>query len=628
MYRASRSRARTLACLRGRRRDRTRRGSRYANGRLMPRLAGEIGGGGAPPTASRRATAGRATFRCDRTVRRVHRGDDGTRRLVVHERGRSSDSDASRYIATMEPGPGVHDDRPTRGSRRRCGSAASLLPDAAAARRPEERPAEIERERRRPPLYANGIDALDPARYLLAPMQPGGEVAALARNETTDPEQLASFSKATSSDPHLGLPFDVDPLNLAQAGWGVVFSADEDSAVKAALTPLLAAAEGRVTDAARLHQLDYDAGESRRVWLSLSVRRRGRQHRPGHGCRITSSSWAARRRSRTSSAGSSPSSTPSACCRSTRRRSTQYVPPPSVVASERRRDQATFAQRDVLRHPAPVRSGDAAERGLLLVEAALRRRPGRARRLQLRDDARPTPPPTRALTRGFCPHGRRPLPPIPVLRDPRGRIPARRSEPAQPRKARSCARTGPAALQSPASASPRADLLDDARRREACSRSTSRATAAARPSTTASRHNPGEQPPKLADAPLRGRAAAAPARASRAAGSALGCIAHVERAWGASIQEAERRAAADPVRERDREDPRRTADRAGPEATSSERYAALSVALAGMLEQVGYGNMLVPDAQLASAWIQRNDAEGYALFGDLGRPKHDLEKAP
>ena len=97
-------------------------------------------------------------------------------------------------------------------------------------------------------------------------------------------------------------------------------------------------------------------------------------------------------------------------------------------------------------------------------------------------------------------------------------------------------------------------------------------------------------------------------------GGALGCIAHVERAWGDSIVESG----------------------AGPQLIPfenaignilagkpiglalkdfNERFAALSVSLAGLLEQIGDG-LIVPDRQLAKAWIQRNDAEGYALFGD------------
>ena len=125
-------------------------------------------------------------------------------------------------------------------------------------------------------------------------------------------------------------------------------------------------------------------------------------------------------------------------------------------------------------------------------------------------------------------------------------------------------------------------------------------------------HTPGEQPPKLADAAF---AAALPQRLlAHPGGGALGCIAHVERAWGDSIVEAG----------------------AGPQLIPfenaignvlagkpiglalkdfNERFAALSVSLAGLLEQIGDG-LIVPDRQLAKAWIQRNDAEGYALFGD------------
>ena len=130
-------------------------------------------------------------------------------------------------------------------------------------------------------------------------------------------------------------------------------------------------------------------------------------------------------------------------------------------------------------------------------------------------------------------------------------------------------------------------------------------------------HTPGEEPPKLAEAPF---AAALPQRLlAHPGGGALGCIAHVERAWGDSIVESG----------------------AGPQLIPfenaignvlagkpiglalkdfNERFAALSVSLAGLLEQIGDG-MIVPDRQLAKAWIQRNDAEGYALFGDPGRPR-------
>jgi hypothetical protein len=135
-------------------------------------------------------------------------------------------------------------------------------------------------------------------------------------------------------------------------------------------------------------------------------------------------------------------------------------------------------------------------------------------------------------------------------------------------------------------------------------------------------HKPGSTPPVLADAPF---AAALPQRLlAHPGGGALGCIAHVDRAWNHSIVQAG----------------------AGPQLIPfenaignilagrpiglalkdfNERFAALSVSLAGMLEQIEDGAS-VPDAQLATAWIQRNDAEGYALFGDPAA-RLRLEKA-
>ena len=116
-------------------------------------------------------------------------------------------------------------------------------------------------------VYANGIDATT-GGYLMQPLPPAG-IAELARHEESDADLVAALTKAAgASGEHLGLPFDVDPLNLAQAGWGVVYAADEDPAVKAALAPLLALRTDQVTDAARLKELDYVAGEPRGQWLA------------------------------------------------------------------------------------------------------------------------------------------------------------------------------------------------------------------------------------------------------------------------------------------------------------------------------------------------------------------------
>jgi hypothetical protein len=49
--------------------------------------------------------------------------------------------------------------------------------------------------------------------------------------------------------------------------------------------------------------------------------------------------------------------------------------------------------------------------------------------------------------------------------------------------------------------------------------------------------------------------------------------------------------------------------------TFFERYASLSVSLSSLLEDVGFG-VAVPDDELTTAWISRNDAEGYLILGD------------
>jgi hypothetical protein len=125
-------------------------------------------------------------------------------------------------------------------------------------------------------------------------------------------------------------------------------------------------------------------------------------------------------------------------------------------------------------------------------------------------------------------------------------------------------------------------------------------------------HTPGAQPPAIADAPF---VSALPRKLlTHPNGGALACIGHVERAWGYSI----------------------VGQNTGPQLIPfqnaigrmligqpagyalkdfNEKFAALSASLASMLEQVGFGSF-VPDDELAAAWTERNDAEGYLLLGD------------
>lgn len=125
-------------------------------------------------------------------------------------------------------------------------------------------------------------------------------------------------------------------------------------------------------------------------------------------------------------------------------------------------------------------------------------------------------------------------------------------------------------------------------------------------------HKPGQQPPEIAPAPFF---ACLPQRLlSHPNGAALACIGHVERAWGYSIVTPGAGTQLLPFR-----------NCIGQILSGrpvgfamkdfNEKYASLSVTIAGLLRQISFG-LSVPDATLASKWAERNDAEGYVVLGD------------
>jgi hypothetical protein len=83
-------------------------------------------------------------------------------------------------------------------------------------------------------VYANGVDART-GGYLLPPMTTA-QVASVARSEHIDTGRVGALRNVKNALElkHLGLPFDIDPLDISQAGWAIVFHKDEDAAVKAA----------------------------------------------------------------------------------------------------------------------------------------------------------------------------------------------------------------------------------------------------------------------------------------------------------------------------------------------------------------------------------------------------------
>ncbi|MGD1805245.1 hypothetical protein ACP6PL_07360 [Dapis sp. BLCC M126] len=90
-------------------------------------------------------------------------------------------------------------------------------------------------------LFFNGINA-STGEYLMPPLTPE-QVAKIARGEEFDAEHLIELQK---KDAHVKgretefAPIEgVDPKNLAETGWGVIFDYKVDQAIKDALSPLL-----------------------------------------------------------------------------------------------------------------------------------------------------------------------------------------------------------------------------------------------------------------------------------------------------------------------------------------------------------------------------------------------------
>ncbi|TLN22702.1 hypothetical protein FDZ74_04360, partial [bacterium] len=116
-------------------------------------------------------------------------------------------------------------------------------------------------------LYFNGIDGTT-GQYLLPPMKLE-DVAALAGAEKAPQNILAWLSSVWHkiSSPHLGLPVGVDPADVAQAGWGIVFLKDEDPAVVAALQPLIEHRRRQINNDNLVKVLKYRAGMEWQAWL-------------------------------------------------------------------------------------------------------------------------------------------------------------------------------------------------------------------------------------------------------------------------------------------------------------------------------------------------------------------------
>jgi hypothetical protein len=103
-------------------------------------------------------------------------------------------------------------------------------------------------------LTFSGLDGASGA-YLLPPLRPA-VVAALAQGERIDPMEVRELRAwhVRAAGELLGTAEGVDPSDLAEAGWGVVFAHDADPALRQALRPLL---EHRRLQATRVEERNY-----------------------------------------------------------------------------------------------------------------------------------------------------------------------------------------------------------------------------------------------------------------------------------------------------------------------------------------------------------------------------------
>jgi hypothetical protein len=114
----------------------------------------------------------------------------------------------------------------------------------------------------------NGINGAT-GEYYLPPLR-ARQLAAMAKNERIDSEELEELKRrwALMAEPHFAPIHPIDPDDLSEAGWGVIFAPEITELEKEALSPLLALR--REQAGARFQDFDgkaYRPGDNNRSFL-------------------------------------------------------------------------------------------------------------------------------------------------------------------------------------------------------------------------------------------------------------------------------------------------------------------------------------------------------------------------
>lgn len=125
-------------------------------------------------------------------------------------------------------------------------------------------------------IYLNGINGAD-GEYLM-PELTINQISRLAQGdklETAHFEELKARHKAAESS--FGVAYGIDPEDLSQAGWGVVFAHGIDPSIREAISPLLVHRQGQAGDLYKEYSgpEGYRLSDSARVWLARPPRKKG-----------------------------------------------------------------------------------------------------------------------------------------------------------------------------------------------------------------------------------------------------------------------------------------------------------------------------------------------------------------